>query len=111
VSGAPPTDRLAALESAAFAPFVGRSFRLHASDETVLEVRLSHVSEANPTTARAARERGHRAPFALLFHGPAAPVLPQRIYRIEEDELGALDLFLVPLGPDEHGMRYEAIFA
>ncbi len=56
---------------------------------------------------------GQRAqPFSLEFRGPNEPLLEQRIHSLEHDELGALELFLVPLGPDsETGrMRYEAIF-
>jgi hypothetical protein len=40
-----------------------------------------------------------------------APVLPQGIQRLSHAELGELDLFLVPIGPDAQGMRYEAAFA
>lgn len=47
-----------------------------------------------------------RAPFSLRFRGPDSPTLPQRIYRLEHAELGALELFLVPIGPG----CYEAIF-
>jgi hypothetical protein len=36
--------------------------------------------------------------------------LPQRIYRIEHATLGAFDLFLVPIGPDAQGLRYQAVF-
>jgi hypothetical protein len=32
------------------------------------------------------------------------------MYRLEHPELGVLDIFLVPLGPEEGRMRYEAIF-
>ena len=56
---------------------------------------------------------GQRAePFSLEFLGPNEPLLEQRIHSLENDELGGLELFLVPLGPDpETGrMRYEAIF-
>jgi hypothetical protein len=51
-----------------------------------------------------------RQPFSLLFRGPRVPLLPQRIYRLEHERMGALDLFIVPLGPDGDGLRYEAIF-
>lgn len=59
-----------------------------------------------------------RAPFSVVFHGPLNPVLPQGIYRLEQERLGALDLFIVPIGPDEpeapgaaaKAMRYEAAF-
>lgn len=51
-----------------------------------------------------------RQPFSLIFAGPREPVLPQRTYRFEHARLGVLDIFIVPVGPDERGMRYEAIF-
>jgi hypothetical protein len=51
-----------------------------------------------------------REPFSLVFAGPAAPVLPQSIYRLENDDLGALEIFLVPIGRDAGGTRYEAAF-
>jgi len=57
-----------------------------------------------------------RAQFSLLFRGPRAAVRPQGIYRVEHPELGAHDLFLVPVGlaPDEGGdgggVLFEAVF-
>lgn len=59
-----------------------------------------------------------RAPFSVVFHGPLQPILPQRIYRLEHDGVGTLDLFIVPIGPNEPAapgekptaMRYEAVF-
>jgi hypothetical protein len=38
-------------------------------------------------------------------------VLPQATYPVEHDELGRMEIFLVPIGPDGSGMRYEAVFA
>jgi hypothetical protein len=32
------------------------------------------------------------------------------IYRLHHPARGALDLFMVPLGPDACGMRYEIVF-
>jgi hypothetical protein len=54
--------------------------------------------------------RGSRAPFSVLFHGPLQPVLPQAIYRLENERLGAIELFIVPIGPEQGSMRYEAVF-
>jgi hypothetical protein len=56
-------------------------------------------------------EGQERRQFSLVFRGPATQVLPQRTYGITHEELGELELFLVPLGPDAEGMRYEAAFA
>ena len=57
------------------------------------------------------RSDGSREPFALLFRGPKTPVLPQRMYRFDFEQLGAVEIFIVPIGPDDFGMQYEAIFA
>jgi hypothetical protein len=56
-----------------------------------------------------------RTPFAVIFRGPLQPVLPQRIYRLEckpdGGSAGPLEIFIVPVGPDAVGMRYEAVFS
>ena len=52
-------------------------------------------------------------PFALLFHGPLAPIAPQQIYEMNHPQLGKVEIFIVPIGPDKktrQNMRYEAIF-
>ena len=48
--------------------------------------------------------------FTLLFRGPLEPVLPQAIYPLENARLGHLDVFVVPVGRDEGGVSYEAVF-
>ena len=52
------------------------------------------------------REPGGRAPFSLVFQGGPNPPLPQRIYRVEHEGLGPMEIFLVPVASD----RYEAVF-
>ena len=52
-----------------------------------------------------------RAPFAVIFRGPRQPVLAQRIYKLEGGSMGPLEIFIVPVGPDVSGMRYEAVFS
>jgi hypothetical protein len=58
-----------------------------------------------------------RTPFSVIFHGPLEPVQPQGIYRLEHDEFGTTEVFIVPVGPDTPepdstptAMRYEAVF-
>ncbi len=94
---------LAELTHEDFARCLNERFRLHI-DSTSHELRLFQVK---PLVAGMA---GGRQPFSLLFRAPQDALFPQMIYRIENDRLGALDLFLVPIGPDEHGMVYEAPF-
>ena len=66
-------------------------------------VEVSKLGERQPDEDR-------RQSFSIIFRGPGEPVLPQQVYRLEHDGLGKLDLFLVPLGPGEGGMLYEAVF-
>jgi hypothetical protein len=94
-----PLDSLTAEE---LRPHVGERFRIA---EAALDSELVEVTELGKTGAE-----GFRAPFSLVFRAPMEPVLPQRMHCLENDELGALELFLVPIGPDEQGMRYEAVF-
>jgi hypothetical protein len=51
-----------------------------------------------------------RTPCSIVLHGPLDHALPQQIWPLDHDELGRLDIFLVPLGPDGDAMRYEAVF-
>jgi hypothetical protein len=97
------------LTRATFIPCLGSTFRILAGPAAAVVVELIEAT-ALPDRARRDGEPPRREPFALLFRGPPEPVLRQRIYRLEHDALGAFDLFLVPIGPDRSGMRYEAIF-
>lgn len=49
-------------------------------------------------------------PFSILFQSTITDYLRQSTYRVEHPEFGSHALFLVPIGPNEHGMRYEAVF-
>lgn len=52
-----------------------------------------------------------RQQFSLIFRGPWEPTLPQATHGVDHGELGHLEMFLVPIGPDATGMRYQAVFA
>jgi hypothetical protein len=52
-----------------------------------------------------------RQQFSLVFRGPAEVPLPQGTYTVTHAELGRLELFLVPIGADADGLRYEAAFS
>ena len=51
-----------------------------------------------------------RAPFSLEFTDEAQDHVPQQPVEVEDPDKGAYPLFVVPLGPSEDGMRYEAVF-
>ena len=48
--------------------------------------------------------------FSIYFRGPEETFLPQDMYRVTHDQMGDLNLFLVPIGRDEGGFRYETVF-
>ena len=93
---------------ATFAERLGERFDLQAEDESSFAVELIEATALGSGEPAAGGDR--RTPFSIVFRGPARPVLPQRIYRLEHAALGAFELFLVPIGPDGAGMRYEAVF-
>ncbi|MEE8500529.1 MAG: hypothetical protein V3S27_08135 [Kiloniellales bacterium] len=92
---------LAELTHEDFARCLNERFRLH-TDSTSHDLRLFQVKPLG------AGRPGGRPPFSLLFRAPQEALFPQMIYRLENDRLGALDLFLIPLGPDAHGMVYDS---
>lgn len=55
--------------------------------------------------------KAQRQPFSVIFKGPAEPLLAQGTYPLENEELGTLELFLVPVASDDQGTEYEAVFA
>jgi hypothetical protein len=83
-----------------FRPLQGDRFRILPDGAEPFEVELVEVTEIP-------RAPGGRTPFSLVFQGGPNPPLEQRIYRVEHDKLGELDLFLVPIDWD----RYEAVFS
>ncbi|HWQ11952.1 MAG TPA: hypothetical protein VNL77_04085 [Roseiflexaceae bacterium] len=104
------------LTSADFAPYLNQAFRLYPGPYTPdgspagapLPLELVSVTDLGDPPPAGAPLR--RRPFSLLFRASSTGHLPQRIYVLEHERLGRLDIFLVPIGPDQLGMRYEAIF-
>jgi hypothetical protein len=48
--------------------------------------------------------------FSLFFHGPSDPFMLQGIHKLKHENLGELGIFLVPIGQDNDGFQYEAVF-
>jgi hypothetical protein len=88
-----------------FRPAVGDAFTVGPEDGPTVELLLVEAEHKD------AGPHAPRPPFSLLFHGPAEPLMPQATYRFAHHALGAMDIFIVPLGRDEHGTTYEAFFA
>ena len=90
----------------AFQPRVGNRFRICPSPDSAVDAELVEVR----SLGGGARVANRRAPFALLFRTTLGAPMPQRIYQVEHDAMGAYEIFLVPVGKDATGVLYEAIF-
>jgi hypothetical protein len=88
-----------------FAEQLGTIFKLHVSNSATLRLELFEVTELSDQALAPQMEQ-----FSLLFRGPATPHFPQGIYTLEHENLGKAALFVVPVGPDSLGMRYQVIF-
>ena len=94
-----------------FRPHLGEAFWIEVSPTHTLETRLVAADGLGEATrSPGGQPATERRPFSIVFQGPGDVVLPQRIYRVRHDVIGTFDLFLVPIGRDAAGMRYEAVF-
>jgi hypothetical protein len=85
----------------------------HVGSDFAIADRQEHASLKLTGVRRTGRrhEEGAREGFALDFAGEGADPLPQDVYELRHPELGELSIFLVPVGVDAEGVRYEAIFS
>ena len=111
-------DRLSALEItldmsqestslcvlATFEPLIGRGFSAVAEGVT-FELQLV---EAKALKAHSGAPR--QEPFSLLFRASKDCVLGQGVLRLSHEQLGSIDVFLVPVQADESSIYYESIF-
>jgi hypothetical protein len=90
-----------------FAQYIGTEFR--ADDQAGGTIALELV-EADPLPHQPGAPRPE--PFSLIFRGPADRPLDQGVHSLEHDQLGRIELLLVPIGPgaDGKGPYYQAIF-
>jgi len=92
-----------------FLPHVGTAFTIAFPDGT-LELALGAVEPHGVRAPRPDVPELRTEPFSLVFLGPLRPVLPQRTWDLRHPVLGTQGVFLVPIGPAEGRMRYEAVF-
>lgn len=78
-------------------------FRLTPEPEKPIEIELVEVQAHDDV-------KGQTERFSALFRGPLDYFLPQRTYRMEHEQLGDFELFIVPVRKDDAGFYYEAVF-
>jgi hypothetical protein len=85
---------------------VGSTFTLREDGFPAIALTLE---EAKPLPVHYA-PKGVRPPFSLMFLGADPRILPQNLYRLGHDAMGEVAIFLVPVGKDERGVTYQALF-
>lgn len=101
------------LSSTEFSTHLGERFEIHWGGPEPMAVTLVSVTPLGLTNSppSEAPQPPRRGAFSLIFRSPIRDrYLVQRIYTVTHATLGSLDIFLVPIGPDTEGMRYEAVF-
>jgi hypothetical protein len=88
------------LTSGDFARHLHTAFKVETPE--ALEFELTEVDDRS----NAAVEQ-----FSVFFKGPQTPWLQQGTYELVHEEMQRLTLFLVPLGPKDGGMVYQAVFS
>ena len=93
-----------------FEPCLHSVFSVRIAPDTAVPLTLTDVqlmAERLGSGAGVMRDRS----FALLFRGPLEPLLPQSMYTFEHDTIGTIEsMFIVPIGRDDLGTTYEAVF-
>jgi hypothetical protein len=89
-----------------FADKVGQPFRVLGLQDLTLDLTLQEaklLAEINGSPVT-------RPAFSLMFKGPPEWLLAQQIFRLENAELGEVEIFITAVGKDAEAISYQAIF-
>ena len=89
-----------------FAKHLNTKFRVNLNLPEPIELELVEVKGYQ----NKAEEQGGMERFSAFFSGPSDVLLAQRTYPMQHEQMGEFELFLVPIGRAENGLRYEAVF-
>lgn len=79
---------------------VGTAFEVALEGEVLVQVSLKEVSDLSSSGQDS---------FSAVFVGPEGKELNQGLYHLSTTDI-AFDVFLVPIGPFDGGMGYEAVY-
>ena len=97
------------LTVADFEPYLNQIFFIERESLDSLAFELIEAAPLGSNPEQQEQDLGRRS-FSVIFRGPKEPLLAQQMCSLKHGEMGELTLFLVPLGPDETGIKYEAVF-
>lgn len=89
-----------------FRQHLNTPFRLQVNAPKPIDLTLVGV-ESRPSDAT--EEQGMER-FSVVFLGSPEFLLPQNTYRLVHPEMGEFDIFLVAIGKETDGYRYEAVY-
>jgi hypothetical protein len=89
-----------------FRQHLGTSFGVRVPTPTPVELELVEVKDYVPQS----NEPGGMERFSLFFYGPKEIMLKQGTFTLEHPAMGEVVLFMVPIGLDQRGFRYEVVF-
>lgn len=99
------TEALQLLTAGDFQSQIGTRFFIHFSGKGSTVAQLEKVVELP------AYKNLERKPFSILLQTTQKDhYYQQAIYTVEQPAVGSLPIFLVPVGCNEKGMQYEAVF-
>lgn len=86
-------------------------FARHAGEPVQLQVGDLHFDAQLAEVKALNRQPGQdRQPFSLVVVTESADLLEQQIMTLRHADLGEQAMFFVPIGPQDGGMAYEAVF-
>jgi hypothetical protein len=93
-------------------PLLGTLFQVTLEDGSTVELKLIEAAPFElPRRSARGSKQPKRLPFSLYFLGPREPMLLQQMYDFRSARAELANLFIVPIGRDDEGTEYEAVFA
>ena len=92
--------------AADFEKCLNTNFRVELESPGPIEIKLIAVT---PRKSEPHEQVGMER-FSVVFSGPPDVFLPQNLYRMTHPEMGEFEIFLVSLGREANGFRYEAVY-
>jgi Domain of unknown function (DUF6916) len=103
-------DKVAALSEASFSAHLNTDFRIHIGLLKVVDLKLVEVKHSEQPSKSSLPAMTKQEGFSILFVAPRGLVLQQGTYKVEHEQMGTFDLFIVPMRKNKKGQYYEAIF-
>ncbi|HEY0832743.1 MAG TPA: hypothetical protein VGE72_02440 [Azospirillum sp.] len=90
-----------------FADKIGQTFKIKFDDDVVVDLTLGRTEPGKHKAPGTMRD-----PFSLFFTGPGNLRLSQGAFPMENEALGSLPIFIVPVGENADGtITYQAVFS